>query len=310
MGGTEVKAPKPSGAEKNLQKMQADMLAEQTKILKQQQANQALLMPFMAEQYGIKVNFDDKGNITGFEDTDVEGKARRDEIQRLQEERSLAALKGELEVDPVLERSLGEQEETLRERLQAQFGPGYETSSPGIETMDKFMQSAEGLRYGARTGQMSLAEQLSLARNASNMAGAASGAGGLQAATLGQALGLAGAFGSSAGGYGQAQQGYQFDRQLMYDASKQNAANRTAMWTGAMEAAGTIGGGYFSDRDLKENISRIGQMLEGPGIYIYSIKGDPEHRLYMGVMADEVEAVRPDVIDNSMGFKTVNYGAL
>ena len=74
----------------------------------------------------------------------------------------------------------------------------------------------------------------------------------------------------------------------------------------------TLAGSYgsaalLSDRRLKSNIERIGTHPLGIGIYEYDIFGSRQR----GVMADEVEAVRPEaVITRDDGYKMVNYGML
>lgn len=63
----------------------------------------------------------------------------------------------------------------------------------------------------------------------------------------------------------------------------------------------------FSDRRLKRNIKRVGTHSTGVGIYSYTVLGYPQQ----GVMAQELEAVRPDLVKrHANGFLTVNYGAL
>ena len=64
----------------------------------------------------------------------------------------------------------------------------------------------------------------------------------------------------------------------------------------------------FSDRRLKENIKRVGQTDGGLPIYTYNYIGNP--MVCMGVMADEVEAVKPEAVGEIDGYKAVNYGAL
>jgi len=65
----------------------------------------------------------------------------------------------------------------------------------------------------------------------------------------------------------------------------------------------------FSDRRLKRNIDRVGEMPDGLGIYDFDyVWGGPRHR---GVMADEVAELRPWALGEPVGgFATVNYGAL
>jgi len=63
----------------------------------------------------------------------------------------------------------------------------------------------------------------------------------------------------------------------------------------------------FSDRRLKRNIKRVGTHAIGVGIYEYDMGGYRQR----GVIAQEVEAVRPDLVKrHSSGYLMVNYGAL
>lgn len=76
--------------------------------------------------------------------------------------------------------------------------------------------------------------------------------------------------------------------------------------------ASTIGGIasiFPSDRRLKHTIEKIGEFADGLGIYLFSYIGSNER--YRGVMADEVEKLRPWALGPKVGkFRTVNYGAL
>lgn len=76
--------------------------------------------------------------------------------------------------------------------------------------------------------------------------------------------------------------------------------------------ASTIGGIasiFKSDRRLKTDIEKLDEFSDGLGIYTYRYKDGDERMI--GVMADEVEHLRPwalgPVVD---GFATVNYDAL
>jgi len=81
----------------------------------------------------------------------------------------------------------------------------------------------------------------------------------------------------------------------------QNAGLYNLLGSGATAAA------TMSDRRLKSNIERVGTHPLGIGIYEYDIFGTRQ----IGVMADEVEAVRPEaVMQHPSGYKMVNYGAL
>ncbi len=79
---------------------------------------------------------------------------------------------------------------------------------------------------------------------------------------------------------------------------------------GIMSPAGTFSGlaALLSDRRLKTNVRRVGTHALGIGLYTYDyIWGEAGS----GVMADEVEQVKPEAISyHPSGFKMVNYGML
>lgn len=103
----------------------------------------------------------------------------------------------------------------------------------------------------------------------------------------------------------------QYDAQLgAYNA--QNAGMNNLLGAGAqLGAAYLMGPGAgafsFSDRRLKSNIKRVGTHAIGVGIYDYTMMGMPQR----GVIAQEVEAVRPDLVKrHASGYLMVNYGGL
>ena len=87
-----------------------------------------------------------------------------EEVETLSLERTLKALKGELPINPSLTREIDEQEELLREDLRRQLGPGFETSTPGRNALDKFFRDKEEILEGARRADLTNSESLSLAR--------------------------------------------------------------------------------------------------------------------------------------------------
>lgn len=97
--------------------------------------------------------------------------------------------------------------------------------------------------------------------------------------------------------------------QMGYDAqlgayNAQQAANANMM-SGLGSLASTAF--MFSDRRLKSNIKRVGTHEIGVGIYEYTMMGMPQR----GVIAQEVEAVRPDLVKrHANGFLMVDYGGL
>jgi hypothetical protein len=72
--------------------------------------------------------------------------------------------------------------------------------------------------------------------------------------------------------------------------------------------AGSLGSAaIMSDRRLKSNIVRVGTHPLGIGIYEYDIFGERQR----GVMADEVQKVKPEaVVTHPSGYNMVKYGLL
>ena len=84
----------------------------------------------------------------------------------------------------------------------------------------------------------------------------------------------------------------------------QNAAQGNLLSAGAQLGSAAF---MFSDRRLKSNIKRVGEHKIGVGIYSFTMMGFPQH----GVIAQEVEAVRPDLVKrHANGYLMVNYGGL
>jgi len=85
-----------------------------------------------------------------------------------------------------------------------------------------------------------------------------------------------------------------------------NASN--AAFGNLLGAGAQLGSAYmFSDARLKSRVKRIGTHPIGVGVYEYTIAGMPQ----TGVLAQEVQAVRPDLVKrHANGYLMVNYGAL
>lgn len=95
----------------------------------------------------------------------------------------------------------------------------------------------------------------------------------------------------------------QYDAQLgAYNADQ--AAFGNLLGAGAQLGSAAF---MFSDRRLKSNIKRVGTHKIGVGIFDYKMMGMPQR----GVIAQEVEAVRPDLVKrHASGYLMVNYGGL
>jgi len=315
MGGSGTPSvPKPSKEERALQQQQAELLSLQRQQLEDTKRQNAVLLPFLAQQEGYQVTTDDRGNITGISRADTEADTQTKEIEKLFRERSLAALKGELPTDPALEKDLEVQEQELKSRMQAQFGPGWETSSPGIESMEQFRRTAEILRSGARTGQLTLAEQLGITREQQSQFSRQSSQDMLRQTAIADPLTFAGAFGQTARGYGQAQIPYMQQRGMQFQASAAGKSNMYNLIGAGIGAAGSAMGGigaaggmaaFFSDRRGKKDFIKISETLDGIPIYTFTHLGTGEKMI--GVMSDDVAKVRPYAVGRRFGHDTVRY---
>ena len=103
----------------------------------------------------------------------------------------------------------------------------------------------------------------------------------------------------AAGGIGSAQALVQGE-EARYRASQQGFTNMMSILGLGVGAAGA-----FSDRRLKEDIERVGELYNGLPVYLYRFKGEDEFQI--GVIADEVEKFRPEAVGERNGFKTVDY---
>lgn len=96
----------------------------------------------------------------------------------------------------------------------------------------------------------------------------------------------------------------------------QNYQNQVAASNQSQAGIGAILGGLgglfsLSDKRAKKDIKKIGE-AKGHGLYSYKYRGkNDDGKKHVGVMAQEVEKKRPDVVKTGLdGFKRVNYGAL
>jgi hypothetical protein len=88
-----------------------------------------------------------------------------------------------------------------------------------------------------------------------------------------------------------------------------NMAYNSALIGGLLQAGGTAGGAAIirSDRRVKRDIRRIGTSQGWP---IYTFRYIDRDALQVGVMAQDVEATRPDAVVEIDGVKHVNYGRI
>lgn len=87
---------------------------------------------------------------------------------------------------------------------------------------------------------------------------------------------------------------------------------------GLLNSAGSllsIGGtamGMFGQSDIrvKEDIKRVGKTDDGFPVYTFKYKHDDQHKVHMGVMAQDVEKVKPEAVKEFGGIKHVNYSKI
>lgn len=237
-GGGGGKPPEKSQAEKDLQAFQLEMLKDQRSLFSEQLRVQDLLAPFLYESAGIKPRYEN-GKIVGFDQVKDDLTDQRKRIEKGLLDRSEKALAGTLDVDPGLERGIAKNQSTLEATLAQQLGPGYATSTPGIQALAESSRYGEELRASARRGELTLAEGLGLNREQANRIATQQ-----QMANLGSAFQVPGAGqgGSvqSLNSLAQILQGYQNDRQLELTGMPTKKNRMMGMFSGATAGA-TIG---------------------------------------------------------------------
>lgn len=85
------------------------------------------------------------------------------------------------------------------------------------------------------------------------------------------------------------------------------SSSKSSMF-GAIGSVASAALAIFSDERLKENIVKVGTHENGYGIYEFNYKGDKTRR--RGVIAQEVERVRPDLVVSENGYLKVKPQAL
>jgi hypothetical protein len=106
--------------------------------------------------------------------------------------------------------------------------------------------------------------------------------------------------------------GMQYNAQLG-DFNAQQAAQSN--FNQGLMGLGGAGIMKYSDIRMKENIKQVHWLPNGLPVYTYEYKPEFKdiagHGVHIGVMAQEVEMVKPEaVITNANGYKMVNYGLL
>jgi len=238
MGGGDYKAPKPSKEERELTRSQLE-------LLQQSRAESEMMKPYLLQSLGlVQETVDGQSSYRQMtEDEKLSSMSLTEranyDILRLQQDRMKMALEGKLPVSPALESEMADQEKMMREGLSRKLGTGWETTTPGIQALGEFRQKQGLLREESRRGELTSGQGILLSQggymsglNQQNQAGMGA---------YGQRL-----FGLQQG-YGQAQQPYQFNRQLEGQARQFNAQSNAwgglgSLFGSAVSAYGTYAG--------------------------------------------------------------------
>ena len=154
-----------SPEEQALRAAQLDLVNRQRDIANEMLRRQNLMEGELLRSQGYEQIIGPDGQVTGYRPT-ADTQSRLDsetEINNLMRNRTLSALKGELPVDPALERSISENRATLEASLRGNLGSGFATSTPGQSALADYEKRAEELRMAQRRDQLSTGEGIRLA---------------------------------------------------------------------------------------------------------------------------------------------------
>lgn len=158
----------PTTADEALRANQIQLVQQQQGIASEMLRRQNLLEPTLLGQAGFEQVLGPNGEVVGYRPSAATSstQAQNDQIASMMRTRTLAALRGELPVDPALERELSQGRTTLQQTLLHQLGSGAETSTPGIEALANFDKRAAELRQASRMDQLRGGETTRLAGQA------------------------------------------------------------------------------------------------------------------------------------------------
>ena len=79
--------------------------------------------------------------------------------------------------------------------------------------------------------------------------------------------------------------------------------------SGAFGSAGWLGPlMMMSDEEVKDDIAPVGKLKDGSNVYSFKYKADPTRTTHIGLIAQEVEQLRPDAVAKIGGVRHVDYG--
>lgn len=309
LAGGKGDIPEPSAEERQLTATNNKLAQQQYDLTVEQKKEQDAFAPILMKEYGLIRNVDPTtGAVSYTEDPNDTLRAQGKEIQTLANERSLKALKGELPVSPTLDNELNVGEAQLKERLSRQLGPGYETSTPGIQAMSEYKRMSTALREAERRDQLTTAEALSLNRQNGRLqynSGVTDSTITQPAMTRAQLLTGAQAGQNSAMNY------YTNQRNERMGYQQMAAQERAGYASAAMGAVGMAGaaGIMKSDPALKKDIepvsdARLLTAIRRMPVSRWKYKADHDQKEYIGAMAPDMPK---DVSPTGKDFHVISY---
>ncbi len=280
------------------------------------------LEPIMMEQMGLQY---DPATKT-YKQLNPELQANKREIEKLQTERSLKALKGELPVSETLKKELERGKLQLDEELYRQLGPGGKNSTAGAVRQREYDTMATQLKEGEQRDMLTTAEALAMNRGQFNQA-QAQGYGAPRAITnssygfsasdpMGRQAAFENPFAAQARMLAPAQQSLSsardqdnFTRNMRFEKSK-IAGQETAGYISAGLGLAGMGAGMFmmSDPDVKTDIEPVSDAalltaVTKIPVKKWKYKDDPEGREHIGGMADTM----PEVVSDGHVVDVISY---
>lgn len=283
------------------------------------------LEPIMMEQMGLQY---DPATKT-YKQLNPELSANKREIERLQTERSLKALRGELPVSETLKKELQRGQLQLDEELYRQFGPGGKNSTAGAVRQREYDTMATQLKEGEQRDMLTTAEALAMNRGQFNQ-GQAQGYGAPRAITnsaygfsasdpMGRQAAFENPFAAKARMLAPAQQAVtsareqdNFTRSMKF---QQNQADANDIMGGIKMGIGLGGLAVSSmmpfmpsDPALKKDISDVSDAalltaVTKIPVKKWKYKDDPEGREHIGGMADTM----PEVVSDGHLVDVISY---
>lgn len=160
--GKDPEIPGPSAAEQEL-------TAAQTSSIREANELNRLLLPFILESQGLEEQVDPTTGARTFVKKALSPEQQRledvrGEVELTANERTLKALKGELDVDPSVEADIERGKSELTEQLYRSLGPGAEGSTAWNRAVAEYDRQANALRYDVRFGEMTSSEAIGRGR--------------------------------------------------------------------------------------------------------------------------------------------------